>query len=88
MIWNRNKRSVAIDLKTGARGGSWRWWIGRIFVVENFRPGVLDRLGLGWEVLHARNPRLIMGSISGFGQTGPYARARRLRPDHARRCPG
>jgi crotonobetainyl-CoA:carnitine CoA-transferase CaiB-like acyl-CoA transferase len=42
-------------------------------LVENYRPGVLDRLGLGWEVLHARNPRLILASISGFGQTGPYS---------------
>ena len=42
-------------------------------LVENFRPGTLDRLGLGWEVLHAANPRLIWCSISGFGQTGPWA---------------
>ncbi len=41
--------------------------------MENYRPGVLDRLGIGWDVLHERNPRLILGSISGFGQTGPYA---------------
>ena len=42
-------------------------------LVENYRPGVLDRLDLGWDVLHARNPRLILASISGFGQTGPYS---------------
>src|SRR5215470_10336481 len=42
-------------------------------VLENFRPGVIERLGIGWPALHARNPRLVLGSISGFGQTGPYA---------------
>jgi crotonobetainyl-CoA:carnitine CoA-transferase CaiB-like acyl-CoA transferase len=41
-------------------------------LIENFRPGTLDRLGLGWSVLSARNPRLIYAAISGFGQTGPY----------------
>lgn len=73
MIWNRNKRSVVMNLKTecdrfldlAAHAD---------FVVENYRPGVLDRLGLGWAVLHARNPGLILGSISGFGQTGPDSR--------------
>jgi len=74
MIWNRNKRSVALDLKAPADRGEFLALVDRAdIVVENFRPGVLDRLGLGWEALHARNPRLIMGSISGFGQTGPYA---------------
>ena len=43
-------------------------------VVENFRPGVIDRLGLGYEVLKAINPRIILASISGFGQDGPYAK--------------
>jgi crotonobetainyl-CoA:carnitine CoA-transferase CaiB-like acyl-CoA transferase len=41
--------------------------------VQNFRPGVIERLGLGWDVLHAANPRLIYVSISGFGASGPYA---------------
>ena len=42
-------------------------------LVENYRPGVMDRLGYGWTALHARWPRLIMCSISGYGQTGPLA---------------
>jgi crotonobetainyl-CoA:carnitine CoA-transferase CaiB-like acyl-CoA transferase len=41
-------------------------------VVESFRPGVLERLGSGWDVLHARNPRLVLASISGYGAAGPY----------------
>jgi crotonobetainyl-CoA:carnitine CoA-transferase CaiB-like acyl-CoA transferase len=73
MIWNRNKRSVEIDLKTEREK-----FLALVdtadFVVENYRPGVMDRLGLGWPVLHARNPRVILGSISGFGQTGPYSK--------------
>lgn len=42
-------------------------------LIEGFRPGVMDRLGLGWPVLHATNPRLVMCAITGYGQTGPYA---------------
>ena len=72
MIWNRNKRSVVIDLKA-ERDRFLALADTADVVVENFRPGVLDRLGLGWGVLHARDPRLILGSISGFGQTGPLA---------------
>ena len=71
---HRNKRSLTLDLKT-TEG---REVLGRLVdradvLVENFRPGVMARLGLDWETLHARNPRLVLGSISGFGQTGPYA---------------
>ncbi len=74
MTWNRNKRSVVMDLKKPADKHALLALVEQADVlVENYRPGVLDRLGLGWDVLHARNPRLILASISGFGQTGPYA---------------
>jgi crotonobetainyl-CoA:carnitine CoA-transferase CaiB-like acyl-CoA transferase len=74
MIWNRNKRSVELDLKDeGDRARLLDMADGADVLIENFRPGTLDRLGLGYEVLKARNPRLIYAAISGFGQTGPYA---------------
>jgi crotonobetainyl-CoA:carnitine CoA-transferase CaiB-like acyl-CoA transferase len=73
MIWNRNKRSVVIDLKTDAGKAQLLALIDKADVlIENFRPGTLDRLGLGWPSLRERNPRLIYAAISGFGQTGPY----------------
>ena len=73
MIWNRNKRSVVIDLKTEAGKSELLSLIdGADVVIENFRPGTLERLGLGWATLSVRNPRLIYAAISGFGQTGPY----------------
>jgi crotonobetainyl-CoA:carnitine CoA-transferase CaiB-like acyl-CoA transferase len=73
-VWNRNKRSIALDLKAPADKEVVRRLAARADVlVENFRPGTLERLGLGWEVLRAENPRLIWCSISGFGQTGPWA---------------
>ncbi len=74
MIWNRNKRSVELDFKDeGDRARLLDMADGADIVIENFRPGTMDRLGLGYEVLKARNPRLIYAAISGFGQTGPYA---------------
>jgi crotonobetainyl-CoA:carnitine CoA-transferase CaiB-like acyl-CoA transferase len=74
MTWNRNKRSVVMDLKQPADKAALLGLIDQAdILVENYRPGVLARLGLGWDVLHARNPRLILASISGFGQTGPYS---------------
>jgi crotonobetainyl-CoA:carnitine CoA-transferase CaiB-like acyl-CoA transferase len=74
MTWNRNKRSVVLDLKQEADKDSlWSLIDKADILIENYRPGVLARLGFGWEKLHARNPRLILASISGFGQTGPYA---------------
>jgi crotonobetainyl-CoA:carnitine CoA-transferase CaiB-like acyl-CoA transferase len=73
-VWNRNKRSIALDLKQPEDVATVRALAARADVlVENFRPGTLDRLGLGYAVLGAANPRLIWCSISGFGQTGPWA---------------
>jgi crotonobetainyl-CoA:carnitine CoA-transferase CaiB-like acyl-CoA transferase len=74
---NRNKRGVVLDLKLeGDRQQFLRLVDSADAVTENFRAGVMDRLGLGWEVLHARNPRLVYGAIRGFGdpRTGesPY----------------
>jgi crotonobetainyl-CoA:carnitine CoA-transferase CaiB-like acyl-CoA transferase len=70
----RNKRSVTIDLRTPEGQQLVRDLVARAdIVVENFRPGTLERWGLGWEQLSAVRPELIMVRISGFGQTGPYA---------------
>jgi crotonobetainyl-CoA:carnitine CoA-transferase CaiB-like acyl-CoA transferase len=71
---NRNKRGIAVDLKSEqGREIALRLAERADVVVENFRPGTAGRLGLGYDALSARNPRLIYASISGFGQTGPYA---------------
>jgi len=75
LAFNRNKRSVEIDL----RDPQDRERILELVdladvVVENFRPGVMDRAGLGYEALRARNPRLIYAASSGYGRTGPYAK--------------
>jgi crotonobetainyl-CoA:carnitine CoA-transferase CaiB-like acyl-CoA transferase len=71
---NGNKRSIALDLKTEAgRGVALRLAATADVVVENFRPGVMRRLGLDHETLSAANPQLVTCSLSGFGQTGPLA---------------
>lgn len=71
---NRGKQSIALDLKSEADRAVFERLLARADVlVENFRPGVMDRLGYGWDALHARFPRLVYGSVSGFGQTGPEA---------------
>lgn len=70
----RNKRSVVLDLKTPqGREVAFELMTRADIVVENNRPGVMERLGLGYEALSARNPGLVMVRISGFGQDGPYA---------------
>lgn len=71
---NRNKRSITLDLKTQAgRDAFYRLVRTADVVIENWRPGVAERLGLDFETLNAINPRLVVASISGFGKTGPYA---------------
>jgi crotonobetainyl-CoA:carnitine CoA-transferase CaiB-like acyl-CoA transferase len=71
---NRNKRSITLNLKTGmGRQLLLRLVDTADLLVEGNRPGVMERLQLGWEVLHARNPRLVMCSITGYGQDGPFA---------------
>lgn len=74
MSCNRNKRGITLNLKSnGGREALWRLIESADVLVENFRPGLLVRLGFGYEVASARNPRLIYCSISGFGQDGPEA---------------
>lgn len=69
---NRNKRSIGIDLKAPEGVAALKALAKHYDVlVESFRPGVLDRLGVGYEVLAKENPRLIFCSISGYGNTGP-----------------
>ena len=80
-VLNRGKRSIAVDLKQ-PRG---REIVERLaasadVLIQNFRPGVTDRLGLGWDALSALNPRLIYVSMSGFGPDGPHSRRRAYDP--------
>lgn len=73
LMMNRNKRGIALDLKTpGGAAILRRLARSADVLIENFGPGVLDRLGFGYEELKADNPGLIYCSISGFGRTGPY----------------
>jgi formyl-CoA transferase len=69
----RNKKSLTVNLKHPEGLAIVRQLAAEAdIVVENFRPGVLEKLGLGWDVLSAANPGLVMVRLSGFGQTGPY----------------
>jgi formyl-CoA transferase len=75
MNLHRNKRSLTLDLKSPAGLGVFKRLAARAdVVVENFRPDVKDRLGIAYADLKAVNPRIVLGSISGFGQDGPYAK--------------
>jgi crotonobetainyl-CoA:carnitine CoA-transferase CaiB-like acyl-CoA transferase len=74
LIMNRNKRGIALNLKTEAG----RKVLSRLLqdadvLIENYRRGTMEKMGFGYDALHALNPKLIYCSISGFGRTGPYA---------------
>lgn len=75
MFHNRNKRSIALDLKSEKGVEILKKLAENCdVVVENFRPGVMERLGIGYTELKEVNPEIIYASISGFGQTGPYVK--------------
>jgi crotonobetainyl-CoA:carnitine CoA-transferase CaiB-like acyl-CoA transferase len=70
----RNKRSIVLNLRhDGAKDALLRLVAGADVLIENFRPGTLEEIGLGPDVLQAKNPGLVIVRVSGFGQTGPYA---------------
>ena len=71
--YNTSKKSVGIDL-TKPEGRALVEQLAKTsdVLVENFRPGVMDRLQLGWDRIHAANPRLVYCSVTGFGRDGPY----------------
>lgn len=72
-VYARNKKSVCLNLrKPEAKELLLRLTEGAGILIENFRPGTLEKMGLGPEVLHARNPRLVIVRVTGWGQTGPY----------------
>ena len=82
MMMNRNKRGIVLNLKDPEQLAALREMIRTADVVlENYRKGTMERLGLGYNVLKADNPGLVYGSISGFGRTGPYADRAGIRPD-------
>ena len=70
----RNKQSATLDIRTPEGAAILKRLVaGADVLVENFQPGTMEKWGLGWDVLHEANPRLIMVRISGYGQTGPYS---------------
>lgn len=72
---NRGKESIALDLKADADRKVFEKLLEKAdVVVENFRPGTMEKLGYGWETLHAKYPKLIYASASGFGHTGPNSK--------------
>ena len=78
---NSGKRNISLDMSRPEALDLLLQLADRCDVlVENFRPGVMDRMGLGWETVSARNPRIVYASISGYGQTGPWVRRRAYAP--------
>src|ERR1700744_3728109 len=73
-VIGRNKKSVGLNLRSPEGQAIARDLIrGADVVIENFRPGAMEKWGLSYEALSADNPKLVMARVSGFGQTGPYA---------------
>ncbi|MFB6982096.1 CaiB/BaiF CoA transferase family protein [Streptomyces scopuliridis] len=73
-LLGRNKRPITLDLATpGGRDLLLRLAAGADVIIENFRPGTLEKWGLGWDELSAANPRLVLARVTGFGQFGPYS---------------
>ncbi|MFF9911005.1 CaiB/BaiF CoA transferase family protein [Streptomyces sp. NPDC013457] len=73
-VLGRNKRTITLDLSSpGGRDTLLRLAADADVIVENFRPGTLERWGLGWEKLSAANPGLVLARVTGFGQSGPYS---------------
>jgi formyl-CoA transferase len=74
-VVGRNKKAITLDLRQAEGQALLRELVAKSdFLLENFRPGTMEKWGLGWAELSAINPRLIMIRVSGFGQTGPYSR--------------
>ena len=72
-VYARNKKSVCLNLRKAAAKDLLLKLVGTAQVfIENFRPGTLEKMGLGPDVLHARNPKLVIVRVTGWGQTGPY----------------
>src|SRR5262252_1545086 len=72
---NRGKESIALDLKKDSDRAIFDKLLAKAdVIVENFRPGTMDKLGYGWESLHAKYPKLIYASASGFGHSGPHSK--------------
>jgi CoA:oxalate CoA-transferase len=75
MSVNRGKESIALDLKEARDRGVFETLLEKAdVVIENFRPGTMEKLGYGWETLHARYPKLVYAAASGFGHTGPLSK--------------
>jgi crotonobetainyl-CoA:carnitine CoA-transferase CaiB-like acyl-CoA transferase len=74
MVFNRNKRGITLDFRQEPAQRLLRELAAQADVlIENFRPGTMEKMGCGWDELHRLNPRLVMARVSGFGQTGPLA---------------